>query len=187
MKKEHRKKITVGFSKKNISVCLQKERPIKSPIQIVAFSINTNDSSYIWLCLDLMDISKASIDYLRGYLAERALFVFENIHILSTHNHGGGDIEDYDLPMLAKVVAESAIESRNTAQEAYVSYAKTEINEQVNYLRRVYSEELQGKTTIFWGPSPENNYDAGAYLQNSIDKFKKALLHIAVRQKKSNL
>ncbi len=160
--------VCVGISSAEITPFLAEPKVVKTPIELRSAYFSDGGTEALWLIFDLMDLNADFVDAVQTAAAETCNIPKQRVHVVSTHNHGGGDIAGNFLKELAKTAAETACEARAVAVPARMRYVETHVHEQLNYIRRVYSERLKGKTTVYWGPSKSNGYDIAPYVASNI-------------------
>jgi hypothetical protein len=164
--------VAVNLSYININNILPEDKPVKEDIQLRSIYFRKKSFECCWLYFDLMDIAGSVIKYLIENISEKCAVKKEHIHILSTHNHGGGDTGNFNIDSLTEQAVNSVLKAKQDAKVAYVSYGEMIVDEQLNYVRRFYSDELKGNTTFFWGPCKDNDFNCFPYLSNNINELK---------------
>lgn len=157
--------VKIGFSKMDLEAALTPTMPIRERIESVALYIQSSESRALWITLDFMDFNRHVTDTLKN--AVRALTGLDesHIHILTTHNHGGGNP---DLELLSNIVAKGALEAVRNAKSALMRYAFSRVDKQVNILRRLYIPELSGVATLYFGACEKNGFESALFAENAI-------------------
>lgn len=171
MKNKDNDKVVVGFSSATINNILPDNRPFKEDIELKVAYFCQGEMKCCWIVLDLMDLNKKFVDEIKKGVNQTSDIVLDHIHILTTHNHGVGDPEDLSAGGIARIASSAVANAIGLARAGYMRYGELMLNEQLNYLRRLYVKELEGSTTFFWGPSPDNDFDAVPFLQNNINNL----------------
>lgn len=158
--------LKAGFAKINLQFALDPPMPIREPIEAVSMYLEDNDSRTVWITLDFMDFNRRVCDTLKCAVSYRTGIGEENIHILTTHNHGGGTPI---LSRLSYLVASCAAEAISVARSALVRSAHTHTDKQYNILRRLYIPETESVSTLYFGACEENNFETALFAENVIE------------------
>jgi len=158
--------IKVGFAKQDLEKALRPEMPVREErVEAVSMYIASHSQDCIWTVLDFMDFDLSVINALTEAVHKATGTSHEHIHILTTHNHGGGMP---DIDTLAGLTASCALSAKTAAVPSVMRYAMTRCDKQVNYTRRKYIPELKGSTTIYYGPNEDEKYDASPFIENTV-------------------
>ena len=157
--------IKIGFAKKELTLALRPIQPIREPIEAVAMYIESEDMRALWITLDLMDLNRNVTDTLKLAVSTLTGLDTSEIHVLSTHNHGGGEPS---LPIMSGLVSDSAVKAISAATPAMMRSAFTESDRQLNILRRVYIPELQGTGTLYFGACEANGFEKALFTENAV-------------------
>lgn len=160
--------VKVGFASSSLNEVLPQNKPVREDIQANAAYFRQSDLECCWIALDFMDFDLKTIDHIKSVISKSCLLRPEHIHILTTHNHGAGEVEVLNIALLALKAAETVTNSKAAASEAFLRCANTEINEQLNYIRRIYVEEFAACSTLYFGPCASEKFDASEYLKYQI-------------------
>ena len=139
----------------------------------VALYAASKDVRAVWIELDFMDFNFKVVSTLQKAVAEKTGMEIEHVHILTTHNHSGGEP---DLQTLAELVASCAEEAVKTAKPAQIRKAITTIPRQVSFIRRIYVPEIDGATSMFYGVSDRDGFDSSPHTEHMIQSLKKGIL-----------
>ena len=112
----------VGFSKTDLAKSLNPVLPIRERIESVCMFLERKNVCALWIALDFMDFDRFVTDRLKKEISKSTHLAFEHIHILTTHNHGGGSP---DINVLSELVSAGAHEAIATAQYALMRYSST--------------------------------------------------------------
>ena len=156
----------VGFAKIDLAPALRPVMPI-SPERIEAISsyFEYYDKRAIWIVFDFMDFNRLFTDTIRRGIAKATTLCEDQIHILTTHNHGGGSP---DLTILSSLACNVALESIKAAEESNVRIAVTKCQKQINIVRRLFVPEINGIATLFYGASEKNGFNSSLFRENVI-------------------
>ncbi|MBR5445554.1 MAG: hypothetical protein IKV57_05505 [Clostridia bacterium] len=158
--------VSVGFAKTDLEAALLPVQPIREErIEAVSMYIADNHCECVWVVLDFMDFNLYTIRKLTDAVAEKTKIAPEHVHIVNTHNHGGGEP---DREILASLAAECALAAKNTAEPALMRFARTRCDKQVNIYRRKYIPELDGMTTLWYGASESEGFDTAPFVENAV-------------------
>ncbi len=161
----------IGFSKIDLAKSLNPVLPIRERIESICMYLERDNVCALWIALDFMDFDRSVTDSLKKEISKSTYLDFEQIHILTTHNHGGGTP---DIKVLSELVSDGAREAISNAQNALMRYTSTGLKKQVSILRRLYIPEIDGVATLYFGASEKNNYDSSAFKNNVISCLKQA-------------
>ena len=161
-------RVKVGFAVECLNSALPRDRPVKDDVEGIILYFSDEISDSCWIILDFMDFSRNPIDVISEKVNMATGIPKANIHILTTHNHGASTEDCLDIPFIADKAAQGVLAARECAFEASMRYAVVNVNEQLNYIRRYYSNELKGKSTCFFGPNPGNHYEVSTFLRQTI-------------------
>lgn len=164
--------IKVGFSKTDLEkALLPREWYVREErIEAISFCIESEKTRAIWIILDFMDFNRKVTDTLKSATEKKTGISREHIHIVTTHNHGGGEP---DCRILAELVADGAMAAMNAAKPAEMRYVFTRVDKQVNYIRRVYIPEIEKVATVFFGTSEKTGYDSAPFVERFMEFLKK--------------
>lgn len=161
--------IKVGFYKKNLYEALVPKQEVREPIEAVVLYIEDEEKSSVWIVLDFMDFNRGYTDGIKSEVSKRLLLSVDMIHIVTTHNHGGGDPEPC---ILSSLVADAAELAKAAKKEALMRYSFTETDTQKNIKRRLFVPEIGGKATLYFGASEKNDFNASLFRENVVTKMK---------------
>ncbi|MFH1969088.1 MAG: hypothetical protein ABIJ53_02080 [Verrucomicrobiota bacterium] len=88
--------------------------------------------------------------------------------MLTTHNHGAGEVEALDIGLIALRSAKAVGDGKAVAAPAFLRRASATIEEQLNCVRRFYVEEFAGCGTLYFGPCAADGFDCSEYLKHQI-------------------
>lgn len=156
----------IGFSKTDIEPALSSENDMSEErIEAVAVYFESLDSRALWVSFDFMDFSRMITDSLRRKIASVSSLCDDEIHILTTHNHGGGRP---DVDALCELAGQCALEAIMKAEEATIKIAATRCDKQISVMRRLFIPELCGVATLYFGASEKNNFNSLLFKENVI-------------------
>jgi hypothetical protein len=164
--------IRAGFSNIVVNAALPEGKAFHEDIEVNAMWLGGSGAECCWCAMDFMDFDRPSVECVRASVSETLGLRPENIHILTTHNHGAPPPEELNIDLLARKTAICVSAAKERSAPAFIRYGETEAPSQINCLRRLYLEELDGSVTFFFGPCQENNYDSGPSLRNFIFQLK---------------
>ena len=152
----------VGFAKIDLEDALLPKQPIREPIEAVSLYVEDGSTSCIWSVLDFMDFNLLVVNSIRSAIHEKTAIPLEHIHVLTTHNHGGGEP---NAEILAHLTADCAMAAMGCAKEAKVRYAFTKTDKKVNIKRRLYIPEISGTATVFFGVSEKCSFESALFAE----------------------
>lgn len=165
----------VGMAKRDLEPAL---RPLpvsvsEERICAVAVYAASKEERAVWIELDFMDFNFKVVSTLQKAVAEKTGIEISHVHILTTHNHSGGEP---DLYTLAELVASCAEEAVRTAKPARIRKAVTTIPRQVSFIRRIYVPEIDGATSMFYGVSDRDGFDSSPHTEQVIQCLQLGIL-----------
>jgi len=161
--------IKIGFSEINLEgSLLPKGQAIREPIEATTMYIEGEVYSSIWIVFDLMDLNRLYTDSIKKSISERTLIEVEHIHVLSTHNHGGGEP---DIEALSSLAADCAISAKANKRDALMRYSFTKTDKQVNILRRIYIPEIKGSATLYFGAYEGNSFNSSLFAERVLSEL----------------
>ncbi|MBE6613757.1 MAG: hypothetical protein E7631_00450 [Ruminococcaceae bacterium] len=158
--------VSIGFARQDLEAALRPIQPIREErVEAIAMYIADAQSECVWIVLDFMDFNLYTIRRLTDAAAEKTGIPAEHIHIVTTHNHGGGEP---DRDVLSALAADCALEAKNAARPAQMRFVRTQCDKQVNIYRRKYIPELDGMTTLWYGASESEGFDTAPFVENAV-------------------
>jgi len=136
---------------------------------VVALYAQSEEAKTVWLVLDFMDFNLKVVNTLKNAVAAATGLAPEQVHILTTHNHGAG--ESHALEKLSPLCATCALNAVVSARPASMTMTITNVDKQVNYMRRMYIPEIEASTTLFHGTCEENNYDSAPHTEGVLQEL----------------
>lgn len=166
--------IKAGFYKQNLEEVLLPTYPVmEEKIEAVALYLSDESSRAIWMTLDFMDFNLLVVNTLKDSIHTATGIDKDNIHIVTTHNHGGGTP---DWSSLAKLCADCASLAMENAVNVRVRHNKGECGRQVSIIRRKYVPELDGMTTLFYGASEKDLFNSAPFVENAVENIREGTL-----------
>lgn len=156
----------VGFSKIDLYSSLTQEMPVREPIEAISAYFEFNEEKCLWIVLDFMDFNKSITDKIKNAISKSIGLSQSLIHVLTTHNHGGGTPEP---ELLSSLCAECAANAVNSSKESILRYAFTRSEKQVNIIRRLYVKEAEGVGTLYFGASESNEFNSSLFAENFVN------------------
>ncbi len=159
----------IGFSKIDLESSLQPKLEIREPIEAISMYAENDGTRSAWIVLDFMDFNRKYTDTIREKIIDATGIDADHIHILTTHNHGGGTP---DLDRLSELCSECVLSAINKKEEARLRYAFTETERQLNILRRLYIPETLGVSTLYFGACEENGFNSSLFAERVVEEIK---------------
>ena len=97
----------------------------------------------------------------------------EHIHIVTTHNHGGGEP---DLALLSDLTAQCVQNAVTAAVPAQMRWCHCKSDRQLNFIRRYPVPELGGVNTLFYGAAEQNGFNSAPFAQYAVNAVKNGRL-----------
>ena len=158
--------VKIGMSKIDLEPALQKGVPIREErVEAIALYAEDEDNASVWVVLDFMDFDLSVVEGLQSAVEKAVGLEQKRIHIVTTHNHGGGTP---DTDALGKLTGICALEAKKAAVPAMMRYAVTGVERQVSIRRRKEVEELGGVTTLFFGANSEEGFDGAPFIEHAV-------------------
>ena len=165
----------IGMAKQDLEAALRPLPVSVSEERVCAVALYTvsKEVRAVWIELDFMDFNFKVVSTLQRYVAEATGIDIYHVHILTTHNHSGGEP---DLQTLANLVASCAQEAVKSAKPAQIRKALTAIPRQVSFIRRIYVPEIDGATSMFYGVSDRDGFDSSPHTEHVIQSLREGKL-----------
>ncbi|MBP5640187.1 MAG: hypothetical protein J6X55_11955 [Victivallales bacterium] len=158
--------VRCGFGSRDLEGIFLENRPIRERCEAKAFYVESEDVSAVWLVLDFMDFDLDIIKKLKNAVVSSTGVKYGHAHVVTTHNHGCSTCDLLKHDVLCRLAGDCAAMAKKNTRPAKMRHACISLQEQVNYLRRVYIPEVSGTATCFWGPAPSNGFDSSPYVEN---------------------
>ncbi len=166
--------IRVGFSKQDLESALQPKMPVREErIEAICLYLASESLQSIWITLDFMDFDLRVVNTLTTAVHKATGIDPLHIHIVTTHNHGGGEPELETLSALTALCAKRAIENAVTAQ---MRWSRCKTDRQVNIIRRYPVHEFDGVNTMYFGATEENGFNCAPFAEHAINSVKNGRL-----------
>lgn len=164
----------VGFSKQDLEHALRPVLPVREErIEAIALYLKSETLRSIWITLDFMDFDLHVVSTLTDAVQEATGIHREHIHIVTTHNHGGGEP---DLNILADLTVQCAQNAMLCAVPAQMRWCRCKADRQLNLIRRYPVPELGGVNTLYYGATEETGFDSAPFAEYAIDSVKNGRL-----------
>ena len=182
----------IGLGCADLASALLADKPIaEERIEARALYAAPADSpteGSVWVVLDFMDFDLEMVNFIRTEIVSATHLLPEQIHILTTHNHGVGDILSLhcDTPDFAKIGAgagEAALQAIVRARPAQMRAVQVQMPPGCNYRRRIHVPEFDGMWTCFGGPDMAGKRSAAGFIENAIECLREGrLAHVGWRE-----
>ncbi|MBO5722918.1 MAG: hypothetical protein J6S19_07365 [Lentisphaeria bacterium] len=176
--------VYVGFSKVDLMDVMPEKRRCEMPLSGRGFYLAQAEKCSFFFTADLMDLDLLTVKTLENALAE-VLPENTQIHILSTHNHGGDDSEKLNMELFCRLAAGCAGDAVAAARPAKVRTAVGGIDEKLAYMRRLFVPEVEGSFTCFYGIGSGGSGDAVSFAENAVKALENDTLLFAGRGTKA--
>ena len=163
--------VLVGFGSADLNAALPSDRPVRDEIQVNVVFLRQGNLACCWAVLDFMDFDRLAITQIKNTVATECRLAVEHIHLLTTHNHGAGEVEILNIAVIAAATVTAVKTGMATAVPARLRYGQAIIPEPLNYLRRQEVEMLGGCSTFFFGPCAANGFNGAEFLQYQLDRL----------------
>jgi len=161
--------VRIGFGKTDLETALRPQDPVREErVEAVSLYAGDAQNECVWVVLDFMDFDLHVVRTLTEAVAEKTKIHPDHVHIVTTHNHGGGTPE---LSVLATLAASCAAQAKAAARPAEMRFARTVCDKQVNIIRRKYIPEIDGVTTLYYGASEKEGFDASPFVENAVSSL----------------
>lgn len=161
--------VRVGFSKMLLIEAAEENLAHREPIEGIFLCLESEDGTYIFATLDYMDFNRKYTDTLRAKMSEHCRIPESNIHILTTHNHGGGKPR---LDVLAELCAQGALKAMFCLKQAVVRYKFIMVEKQLSIIRRLYIPETEGVSTLYFGACEKNGFDSSLFREHVVEQIR---------------
>ena len=175
----------IGFGRADLASALSADKPIaKERVEVRALYAAPAASpaeGSVWVVLDFMDFDLEMVNFIRTGIVSATHLHPEQIHILTTHNHGVGDILSLhcDTPDFAKIGAGAsgaAAQAIAGARPAQMRAVQIQMPPGCNYRRRIHVPEFDGMWTCFGGPDMAEKRSASGFIENAIESLREGRL-----------
>ncbi len=156
--------VKIGFAAIDMTPALAADRPVYGGVEARVFYLRSGRQQALYLICDAMDFTGLIVDALRDALRHATGIGAKHLHIVTTHNHGLGDNEGLSIIRLSALVAVGARRAMEAAKPARMAFIRVRTPEQWNFIRRFPFPAAGGKTTIFYGASPQDGYNLAPFL-----------------------
>lgn len=164
----------VGFSKQDLEAALQPKMTVREErIEAIGLYLADEHLQSIWVTLDFMDFDLNVVNTLTDAIHKATGIDPENIHIVTTHNHGGGEPDLLSLSQLTALCAKNAVENAKPAQ---MRWARCQTDRQVNIIRRYPVPEFGGMNTMYYGATEENGFNCAPFAEQAVQSVKEGRL-----------
>ncbi len=155
-----------GFAAVDLAAALPEARRIDEAVELRCAYFSGGVDACLWLVLDFMDFDQPTVMAVRAAAAAALALPVGQVHLLTTHNHGADEVDRLKLDVLCDCAAAAARQAAAAAEPLFMRFAKISVPEQWNYRRRIAFPEVDvhAMTTVFYGPAPDNGYDAEPFL-----------------------
>ena len=141
--------VLVGFSKVNLMDVLPEDKPCSMPILGIGFYLEQEEKKSFFFTVDFMDFDFATVSTLTTAISKE--LPQAQIHIVTTHNHGGESCTSLDMEKFCLHAKECAKTATKNAQKAKVKIAAASIDEKLTFTRRIFVPTLDSSFTCFYG------------------------------------
>lgn len=160
--------IKIGMAKVDLEEALRPANPIRERVEAIALYAQSEAVHTVWVVLDFMDFNLNVVNTLKAAVCKETGLAMDDVHIMTTHNHGAGTP---DLETLARLTAQCAAQAKKTAAPAKMRSAHTVPDRQVNFLRRMEVPEFDGVTTLFWGTGRHDSYNSAPFVESAVQRI----------------
>lgn len=166
--------IRVGFSKQDLETALQPKMPVREErIEAIGLYLASETLQSIWITLDFMDFDLRVVNALTAAVQSATGMDPAHIHIVTTHNHGGGEPELETLCSLTALCAQNAAKNAVPAQ---MRWARCQTDRQVNIIRRYPVPEFGGMNTMYFGATDQNGFNCAPFAEYAVNCVKNGRL-----------
>lgn len=158
--------VSIGMARIDLENALRPFQPVRTErVEAVAFCAVSETARALWIVSDFMDFDLYTVNTLGKAVCASTGFSMEEVHILTTHNHGAGEP---DRDALAELAARCALQALERIRPARFRFARTATDRQRNFIRRMDIPELEGVSTLFYGSGIHNGWDASAFIEHTV-------------------
>jgi len=166
--------IKIGIAKQDLEPILTPKRELTDErVEAVAFYAESESLRAVWIELDFMDFNFHVVTTLQNAVSRATGIPTKHIHILTTHNHGGGEPDWDDL---GEYAAKAAVKAAESARPALMRGALCDVVERISHIRRMYVPELGMSTTLWWGADCTMGFDSSPHTEYVINELKEGRL-----------
>ncbi len=166
--------VQVGFAKQDLEAALRPVLPVREErIEAIGLYLSSDCLQCVWITLDFMDFDLHVIKTLTAAVQKSTGIDPMHIHIVTTHNHGGGEP---DLDVLSELAAQCAQNAMQNAAPAKIRWVCCKTDRQLNIIRRYPVPELGGVNTMYYGACEQNGFDSASSAQYAIEAVRSGRL-----------
>lgn len=162
--------VKVGIAKTDLLEALKPNKPIREErIEVLSLYIADEKKQCVWTVLDYMDFNLKVVNTIKRKIGEESGISLDNIHVLTTHNHGACEP---NAEILAEISSNCVLNAKENSKPAKMRYALTKLDEQVSIIRRKYVKEIDSVVSIYYGATAKDGFDASPFVENAVEKLK---------------
>jgi hypothetical protein len=162
--------VLVGFSKVNLMDVLPEDKPCSMPILGIGFYLEQEEKKSFFFTVDFMDFDFATVSTLTTAISKE--LPQAQIHIVTTHNHGGESCTSLDMEKFCLHAKECAKTAIKNSQKAKVKIATASIDEKLTFTRRIFVPTLDSSFTCFYGIDTQKENNAANFVERVIESLK---------------
>jgi hypothetical protein len=162
--------VLVGFSKVNLMDILPQNKHCENDILGIGFYLEQEEKKSFFFTVDFMDFDFATVFTLTTAINKE--LPQAQIHIVTTHNHGGESCTSLDMEKFCLHAKECAKTAIKNAQKAKVKIATASIDEKLTFTRRIFVPTLDSSFTCFYGIDTQKENNAANFVERAIESLK---------------
>ena len=163
-----------GFGSMDLSCALTGDRilAVEHVEANAVFTASAGDisSGGVWVVLDFMDFDLQIINTIKYAVIQLTGLDFDQIHILTTHNHGAGD--PVNIEAISELAAQAALQAIKNAEPVLVRGIQMPLPYCYNYRRRIYVPEFHSMWTTFGGPDMQEKRSSAGFIEAAINNIR---------------
>ena len=163
--------VSVGFASVNLMEILNQRRPTEMPVEVRAVFFRQDDRNSVYLVSDFMDFNLKVVDTLKAAVAKQ-LPANTEIHIVTTHNHGGLTWQAFDMARYGELAAQCACQAMEGCRHAWMRVGQAKLTRPLSMIRRIAIPELGGKLSCFFGIREEENRNAAPFIEAALQEVR---------------
>jgi len=166
--------VRVGMSRRDLEEALCPKLPMyEERVEVCALYAKSDAVELVWAVLDFMDFNLKVVNTVKAAIQAKTGVEAAHIHILTTHNHGGGTP---NLKKLSEIAAECAADAQKKAEAVMMRCAFCKTDRQISIMRRIRVPELDGVTTLFYGTSEKTAFDAAPHIEYKLRRLREGVV-----------
>ena len=161
--------VAVGFSKVNLMDILPENKHCEMPILGIGLFLEQQGKRSFFFTVDFMDFDLTTVSTLSTAISKELSNT--QIHIVTTHNHGGESCSNLNMEKFCNHAQACAKAAFTNAKVAKIRIASGEISEQVTFKRRILVPQIDSTFTCFYGIDTMAKGNASNFVDRALEQL----------------